>query len=228
MYSHSYTCDDVHRRMAFVWESHGNLSSAPWKITGSLHHMTAGLVSLWDLAGPCTLLLAGHKICLLWALTNLHPDVPASFHYLCSLICNRMPPTDSLDLSPLHISSLSNTPLHFSPIFFLDQQKHPFSRPHKPLFLALIGSRSGHVRTQQFHSIPQQANENWGPLFHFPPASYIIRNFQPANCSACHTFHAGILLGLFDPEDWGDMFPRNGWLQRTTWRYIPEVSTLQI
>jgi hypothetical protein len=55
--------------------------------------------------------------------------LPASFCYLCSLIPHHMPATHSLDLSPLHVGSLPNTPLHFFPIFFLDQQSHPFWGP---------------------------------------------------------------------------------------------------
>jgi hypothetical protein len=42
-------------------------------------------------------------------------------------------------------------------------------------------------------------------------------------------FHAGILLGLFDPKDGGDMFVRNfGYFQWITWRYIPEDNALCI
>jgi hypothetical protein len=47
------------------------------------------------------------------------PNVLASFCYLCSPIltaCLR------LSLSPLHVDCLPNTPLHFFPVFFLDQQ----------------------------------------------------------------------------------------------------------
>jgi hypothetical protein len=112
-------------------------------------------------AGPDTLLLSGHSICPLWALTSVHPDVLASFCYLCSLIPHCTPPTHSLGLSPLHISCLPNTPLHFVSVFSpLDQQKRPFSGPHKLLAFSPVGSLSGHVRAQQFHSVPQRVNEN--------------------------------------------------------------------
>jgi hypothetical protein len=54
-----------------------------------------------------------------------HPDVLASFHYLCSLIPHRMPATPSL-----HVDFLPNTHTYtFSPSFFLDQQNLPFSEP---------------------------------------------------------------------------------------------------
>jgi hypothetical protein len=94
----------------------------PWKrllsslkIVGSLHYMTADLGSSKGHAGPCTLSLSGHKI---RPLTNLHPDFRASFRYLCSIIPHRMPATHSLDLSPVYVGSLTNTPLHFSLSFF--------------------------------------------------------------------------------------------------------------
>jgi hypothetical protein len=100
-------------RMASVWASDGNLSSAPWKIVRSLHHMTADLGSLRGHAGLCTLPLSGHKLCPLRALTGLHPDVPASFYNLWSLIPH-MTTTHSLNFSSLHVGSLPNTPLHFN------------------------------------------------------------------------------------------------------------------
>jgi hypothetical protein len=83
---------------------------------------------MWDYnGGLCTLPLSGHEMCPLWALTSLHPDVLASFHYLCSLIPLHMPAIHSPDLSPLHVGSLPNTPLNFFPVSFLDQQDYPFS-----------------------------------------------------------------------------------------------------
>jgi hypothetical protein len=114
-----------------------------------------------------------------------------------------MPATHSFDLSSLHISSLPNTTLHFvSVFFFLDQQKRPFSGPHKLLILSPIGSLNGHVRAQWFHSVSQRANENWDPLFHFPPACYIIRNFQPVNYLACHQRSCWYLAQLIQPWRW--------------------------
>jgi hypothetical protein len=95
-------------RMTSLWASHGNLSSAPWNVVGSLHHMIEELDSLLGHADPATLPLSGHKLCPLQALTSLYPKVLASFHYLCFLIPRHMPATHSL-----HISSLPNTPLCF-------------------------------------------------------------------------------------------------------------------
>jgi hypothetical protein len=46
--------------------------------------------------------------------------------------------------------------------------------------------------------------------FHFPPVSYITRNFGKPIPLLANSFHAGFLLGLFfDPEDGGDIFIRN-------------------
>jgi hypothetical protein len=97
------------------------------KIIGSVHHMTADLCSLRGHADLCTLPLSGHNMCPLWAPTNLHPDALASFHYLSH---PSMPVTHSLDLSPSHVDSFPNTPLHFFFLtFFLDQQNYPLSGP---------------------------------------------------------------------------------------------------
>jgi hypothetical protein len=54
--------------------------------------------------------------------------------------------------------------------------KHRFSW-HRKLLLSPTSSLGGYVTGQWFHSVPWRDNANWGPLFHFPPASYIIRNF---------------------------------------------------
>jgi hypothetical protein len=112
--------------MASVSASHENLSSAHWNTAGSLHLMATDLCSPWDHAGPCTLPLSGYKICPLQALTSLHPVVLASFRYLWPLIFHHLPVTHLLELSPLHVGSLLNTPLHFFLVFFLDQQKRTF------------------------------------------------------------------------------------------------------
>jgi hypothetical protein len=73
--------------------------SKSWKplIIGSLHHITVYLSSLWDHTGLCTLSLSGNKIWPPWALSSLHPDVLASFHYLCSLIPHCKPVTHEVD-----------------------------------------------------------------------------------------------------------------------------------
>jgi hypothetical protein len=107
--------------------------------------MTADLGSPRGHAGPFTLPLSVHKICPLRALTSLHPDVPASFRYLYSLILHRMPATHSLDLYLLHVGSLPNMPLHLFPVFFLDQQTAPFQGYYELLFLSPIRLLDGRV-----------------------------------------------------------------------------------
>jgi hypothetical protein len=60
------------------------------------------------------------------------------------------------------------------------------------------------------------------PIFwDITPCSPLKVNRQLATC-----FHAGILLGLFDSEDRGSVTLVN--FQRTTRRYIPEDSTLDL
>jgi hypothetical protein len=54
------------------------------------------------------------------------------------------------------------------------------------------------------------AKRNRLAIFHFPPLSYIIRNFCKPIALLDISFHAGFLLGVFlNPEDGGDMFLRN-------------------
>jgi hypothetical protein len=54
-----------------------------------------------------------------------------------------------------------------------------------------------------------RANGNWLAVFHFPPVSYVFRNFCKPIVLLVTCFHAGFLLGLFfDTEDGGDMFLR--------------------
>jgi hypothetical protein len=114
------------------------------------------------------------------ALTSLHPDVPASFRYLCPLIPHGMPATHSLDLCPLYVGFLPNTPLRFFPSPSQTNKTATFLGHPELLFLSPIGSFGGRVRARRFHSIPRRANGNWGPLFHFPYASYTIQNLWPA------------------------------------------------
>jgi hypothetical protein len=76
------------RRMASLSASHGNLSSAPWKIINSLRHKTVDYGSPQSHAGPGILPLSGHQFCLprLSPAISLHPDVRASLFYLWSFI----------------------------------------------------------------------------------------------------------------------------------------------
>jgi hypothetical protein len=113
-------------RMPSVWASHGNLSTAPQMIVRSLHHMTADLGSLWGHAGPCILPSSRHKICPLWAVTSLCSDVLGSFRYPCSLI----PPSPHMPVTlSLTYWFPSQHTLTLPPVFFLDLQNCPFSKP---------------------------------------------------------------------------------------------------
>jgi hypothetical protein len=56
-----------------------------------------------------------------------------------------MPATNLLEVCPLHVGSLRNTPSYFSPVFSLDQQNRQFSGQSKLLSLPPIGSLGGRV-----------------------------------------------------------------------------------
>jgi hypothetical protein len=73
--------------------------------------------------------------------------------------------------------------------------------------LCPIGSLSGCVTAERFHSVPWWANGNWCPLFHFLPVSYVIWNFWPAKYSACHLLSRWYLAPHIQP-----------WRRR---RYVP-------
>jgi hypothetical protein len=118
--------------------------------------------------------LSGHKLCPLWALTSLHPDVLASFF-------TSVPSITTAFLRLTHLTALPYTsvvcPTH--PYSF----PRLFPRPAKPpLLRAILNSctclllvRSVVVReTSGFILSHEQANGNGDPLFHFLPA-YTIR-----------------------------------------------------
>jgi hypothetical protein len=52
-----------------------------------------------------------------------------------------MPATHSLDVSPLHVGSLPNTPVHYFPALFLDQPNRPF-QGHQNSYSCLLLARS--------------------------------------------------------------------------------------
>jgi hypothetical protein len=114
--------------------------------------------------------LSGHKLCPLRPLTNLHPDALASIRYFCSIISHRIPATHSLHTSvpcPTH-------PYTFSRLF-PRQAKLPLLRAIlnscSCLLLAYLVVMWQPSSVILYHG---WANENWDPIFHFPPASYII------------------------------------------------------
>jgi hypothetical protein len=124
---------------------HTAILSTKSRYMGSLHHMTIYVGSPRGHADPCALPLSEHNVCSLWALTNFHPDVPASVRCLRSLITHRMPAAHFLDISPLRIASLPNTPLQF------------FCLLHRPdIFMAILNSsfsQGGRVTAKLFHSV---------------------------------------------------------------------------
>jgi hypothetical protein len=197
-------------RMASVWASHRNLSSAPWKIIGSLHHVTLDLGCLWALGGSCTLPLSEHKRPV-QALTSLHPDIPASGHYFCSLIPNHITMTHSLHTSvpcPTHPCTL---PLSFS----WTSKTAPFQILPKLLFLSPTGSLSGHVRAKRFHPVPLESQWELRSTFPFPSSFLYNLKFQVDSCSACHLLTCWYLDCAYSltPEDGGDILLWNiDWL----------------
>jgi hypothetical protein len=64
---------------------------------------------------------SGHSSAL-----SLHPDVPASLHYLSSFILHHMPMTHTHDFSPILLGSLLTTPLKLLPCLFFRQHNRPF------------------------------------------------------------------------------------------------------
>jgi hypothetical protein len=92
-------------------------------------------------------------------------------------------------------------------LFAYISKTDPFQGHHKLLFLSPIGSLGGCMRAQRFHSVSRWANGNWGPLFHFPPASSITQNFLPADYSACHLISHWYLAWLIQPWRWRQCVP---------------------
>jgi hypothetical protein len=112
------------------------------------------------------------------------------------------PPTSCLWLT--HLTSLPYTSVPFPTLpytFSLPSSQTsktvPFQGHPKLLFLSPAGSRSSRVKAQQFHSVPQWADENKVPLFCSPSfPSYIIWNFRPADYSDCHLLSRWYLAWL--------------------------------
>jgi hypothetical protein len=93
--------------------------------------------------------------------------------------------------------------------FSYTSETKPFQGDPQILFLPPIGFFSGHVRAQQFHSVPLKANGNWGSLLQFAFASYMMQNFRQADYSASNLLSLVSCSGLFNHEDGGKMFLRN-------------------
>jgi hypothetical protein len=146
------------------WLLSGNLPFVLWNTALRLHYMTAYLCSPGSHAGPCSLPLLRHKICPFRALTSPPPWCPGFLHQ--KLLPHFPRVTDSLFL-------ICRFPVQhtFPPRLF--------PRPSRLLLLSPTGSLGGRITAQRFYSILRWANGNWGPHFHFLPASYIIQNVRP-------------------------------------------------
>jgi hypothetical protein len=158
--------------------------------------------SPWGHAGPCPLR----------PLTSLPPWCPG----FLSLPFLSHPPraSDSLDHSSLRVGSLPNIPVHSFFLLFCRPAKPPPFQGHQNSCSCLLLVRSLIMWVPSDLILPHgRGHGNWGPLFHFPPASYTIRNFRPTDNSACHLLLRWYLTLLFLPGRWGDMFLRNaGWI----------------
>jgi hypothetical protein len=128
---------------------------------------------------------------------------------------SRLPSATSAPSSPTawlrlsHFTSVPHTsipcpthPYTFTPSLYKTSKTAPPPGHHKLLSLSPIGSLGRRVRAQRFHSVPRRANGNWGSLFQFPPASYIIWNFQTADYWACHLLSRWYLARLVLPWRW--------------------------
>jgi hypothetical protein len=156
-----------------------------------------------------------HKICPLWALTRLQPDVrlPSATSAPSSLTkCLQL--TQCLSLTCQFPTQ--HTSLHFFPAFFCF-----FPRPAKPpLFTAIPNTCSylllvhlvGAWEPSSFILSHRQASGNLGPLFHFPPASYKTRNFRLAGYCVCHLFSRWYLARFIRPWRWRWYVPPKCWL----------------
>jgi hypothetical protein len=97
---------------------------------------------------------------------------------------------------------------------------------HLHLHSRISRARYQRESAQRFHSVPQWGNGNWGPLFHFSPASYIIQNFSPLlGLTPAFTLVSGSTYSTLKME--AICFSeRSVYFRRTTRHYIPEDKTL--
>jgi hypothetical protein len=159
-------------RMGSLSASHGNLSSAPWEIAWSLQHMTVDLGSLRGHTG-CALPLSGQA------------QTMASGHSLASTLMSWLPSATSSPTACLKLTHLTSLPYMSvpCPTHPYTSLPHLFPRPEKlPPFrvspnscYCLLSVRSVVVwEPSSFILFRGCSNGNWGSLFHFPAASYII------------------------------------------------------
>jgi hypothetical protein len=139
-------------------------------------------------------------VCPLRALTSIHPDVPASFRYLCSLTpaaCQRL--TRLICVPDMSITCTTH-PYTSSLSFSCTSKKAPFQGLINSCACLLL------VRLVVVRGIilsHGRANGNWGSLFHFLPPSYLIRNVRVAR----HPLSRWYLARLLKPWRWKQYVP---------------------
>jgi hypothetical protein len=155
-----------------------------------------------DLGSPP---LSGHKICPLWTLTRLQPDVQLPSATSAPSSLHQMTMTHSTSLPYMSVPYPKHT-LTLFPCFFPRPAKLPHltSIPNTHSYILLVRS----VCESQVVSFCG----NWGPLFHFPPASYKTQNFQLAGYSVRHLFSRSFLAQLIRPWSWRWYVPPKRWL----------------
>lgn len=210
-------------QLASAWESHVNLLSILWKITGSLHHIRAGVGSLqaMQVCAHCPYQDTNHALSRLSPASILMFWPPSVTHVLSYT-------TAFLRLTRLTSFPYTSVPCPVYPYIF----PQFFPRPANCHFwgvsytpvLASTGLLAGHKRAQHFNSIPLQANDKWGPLIHFLPASRIIQTnyfaspaFTLLSCQLIQLWTQNLLCSSHTSADF----------QQTTWHYISEDNILQ-
>jgi hypothetical protein len=150
------------------------------------------------------------------AFISLHPDVPASVRYPCSR------PPHTYDSVAWHVGSLPNTPLHFFLAFFLD----PLFRAILTPVLVFYWFARWSCGSPAVSFCPTASQWELRLILPFPSCFLHNPKFRPADYPAC--FHVGTLLclclALKMVPIWSS--ETSVGFQRTTWRYIPEDSTL--
>jgi hypothetical protein len=183
--------------MASVWASQENLEDRRKPHS----HQSRSRFS----EGPSRFVHTAHI--RLRALTSLH------IRYLCCLNPQRTPVTQALDLPPLHVCSLPNTPLHFPrPLF-------PRLDLHKLLFLHLTGRLGGRERARRFRSVLRRTNGTIPSCFLCKqkfPASRLLGLPLAFRLTSCSDYSTLKMEAICSPKN-------SVHFQRTTQRFIHKI-----